>query len=294
MGDSGQAARNPQREGRYIMAEHYVCLSFDFDAMTGMVARGMKTPTPVSRGEFGAVAVDRLLPLLARHRIPATWFVPGTVIRTYPDQCRRIVDGGHEIGHHGWSHTPPANLSPDKEEEGLVRGNEAIIEMTGSPASGYRSPSWDLSSVTVDLLLKHGFLYDSSMMGNDHTPYFARRGDVVPDDEPIIFGETTPLIEVPVSWSLDDFPHFEFLRTRDSLMPGLSNARLVLENWIDDFAYMQQTEQWGVLVYTFHPFVIGRGHRMLILEKLITQLSERGATFITMRDAALRFRERAS
>ncbi len=276
------------------MAEHFVCITFDFDAMTGMVARGLKTPTPVSRGEFGAVAVDRLLPLLARHKVPATWFVPGTVIRTYPDHCRRIVDGGHEIGHHGWSHTPPANLSPEKEEEGLVRGNEAIIEMTGSPASGYRSPSWDLSEVTVDLLLKHGFLYDSSMMGHDHTPYFARRGDVVPDDEPIVFGEKTPLIEVPVSWSLDDFPHFEFLRTRDSLMPGLSNARLVLENWLDDFAYMQQAEQWGVLVYTFHPFVIGRGHRMLVLERLISQLAERGATFITMRDAALRFRERAS
>lgn len=276
------------------MAEHFVCISFDFDAMTGMVARGLKTPTPVSRGEFGAIAADRLLPLLARHQVPSTWFVPGTVIRTYPDHCRRIVDGGHEIGHHGWSHTPPANLTPEKEEEGLLRGNEAIIEMTGSPASGYRSPSWDLSSVTIDLLLKHGFMYDSSMMGHDHSPYFARRGDVVPDDEPIIFGESTSLIEVPVSWSLDDFPHFEFLRTPDTLMPGLSNARLVLENWIDDFTYMQQTEQWGVLVYTFHPFVIGRGHRMLLLERLITQLAERGATFITMREAATRFRERAS
>lgn len=275
------------------MGHYIVCLSFDFDAMSGMIAKGLKTPTPVSRGEFGAVAVDRILSLLSKNRIDASWFIPGTTIKTYPDHCRRIFEAGHEIGNHGWTHVPPANLTPQKEDTDLKRSNEAIGEITGRSAVGYRSPSWDLSPVTVDLLLKHQFLYDSSMMGHDHSPYFARRNDVVSDDEPIQFGETTALIEMPVSWSLDDFPHFEFLRLPNSVSPGLANAQQVLANWIDDFEYMQRTEEWGVLTYTFHPFVVGRGHRMAMLEKLISALRERGACFITMEKAALEFRDRS-
>jgi peptidoglycan-N-acetylglucosamine deacetylase len=274
------------------MSEHLVCLTFDFDAMTGLVARGLTTPTPVSRGEFGAVAVDRILPLLERHRIPASWFVPGLVMAMYPDQSRRIVDGGHEIGNHGWTHVPPANLSAEEEEEGLVRASEAIEKLTGKAPTGYRSPSWDLSPVTVDLLLKHGFVYESSMMGHDYLPYFARRNDVVPASDPIQFGETTSLVEMPISWSLDDFPHFEFLRLPNSLQPGLSNANLVLENFVDDFEYMTRIMDWGVLTYTFHPYVVGRGHRMMMLERLIHALSERGARFCTMDEAAQAFLKR--
>jgi peptidoglycan-N-acetylglucosamine deacetylase len=275
------------------MGEHLVCLTFDFDAMSGMVAKGLKTPTAISRGEFGAVAVDRILPLLAANAIPTTWFIPGTVIKTYPDQCRRIVDAGHEVGNHGWTHVPPADLTPEKEDEGLERANQALFEISAKTTRGYRSPSWDLSPVTVDLLIKHGFLYDSSMMGHDHIPYYARRGDVVSDEEPIEFGDVTSLIEMPISWSLDDFPHFEYLRLPNSVLPGLVNAGHVLENWIHDFEYMKRTESWGILTYTMHPFVIGRGHRMMMLEGLISALRERGARFVTMEDAALAFRDRA-
>lgn len=271
------------------MSEHLVCLTFDFDAMTGLVARGLKTPTPVSRGEFGAIAADRILALLARYGIPSSWFIPGTVIATYPDHCRRVVDAGHEVGNHGWTHVPPANLSPDKEEEGLLRASEAIEKLTGRWPAGYRSPSWDLSPVTIDLLLKHNFSYDSSMMGHDYRPYFARRNDVIPDDEPIQFGEVTKLVELPISWSLDDFPHFEFLRQANSLLPGLANARLVLENYVADFEYMTRIMDWGVLIYTFHPYVIGRGHRMIMLEQLIQALMERSARFVTMEEAAKAF-----
>ncbi|ASP23666.1 peptidoglycan deacetylase (plasmid) [Antarctobacter heliothermus] len=275
------------------MPRHLVCLTFDFDAMSGLVARGMKSPTPVSRGEFGAMTVvERLLPLLERYRLPASFFVPGTVIETYRDHCARIHAAGHEIGNHGYTHVPPANLTPQEEEDGLVRASDLIEEVTGSRPRGYRSPSWDLSDVTVDLLLKHGFDYESSLMGHDHMPYFARRGDVVPDDGPVTFGETTSLVEMPISWSLDDFPHFEFMRTATSLMPGLSNARLVLENFVADFEFMTRNTDWGVLTYTFHPYVVGRGHRMLMLEKLIHALQERGAVFSTMRDVAVEFRGR--
>lgn len=264
------------------MPTHIVCLSFDFDAMSGMVARGLKTPTPVSRGEFCAVGAWRILALLKKHGIASSWFVPGTVIETYPEVCRSVAADGHEIGNHGWTHKPPASLSADEEERGLVRANEAIKRITGAAPRGYRSPSWDLSEATIPLLIKHGFAYDSSMMGHDHHPYFARMGDVVSDDEPIRFGAPTGLVEMPISWSLDDFPHFEFLRTDTTLMPGLANAGLVLENFVADFDYMAGTEEWGVLTYTFHPFVIGRGHRMLMLERLIVALKERGAVFHTM------------
>ncbi len=274
------------------MAQHIACLSFDFDAMTGMVARGLKSPTAISRGEYGAAAVDRILRLLSEKGVKTTWFVPGIVVHTYPDHVRRVAGDGHEIGNHGWSHVPPTSLTPEQEDRGFARANEAIAKVAGQPPRGYRSPSWDLSPVTIDLLIKHGFVYDTSMMGHDHHPYFARRGDIVPDEEPMKFGETTRLVEMPISWSLDDFPHFEYLRMPTLLAPGLANADLVLENFLNDFRYMTKLEEWGILTYTLHPFVIGRGHRMLMLEKLIDGLAGLGATFVTMEQAVNAFLDR--
>ena len=271
------------------MARHIVCLTFDFDAMSGFVARGLTTPTPISRGEFGAIGAQRILGLLARHEIPATWFVPGVVIGTYPKVCEAIVSGGHEIGHHGWTHTPPAMLDRDQEERQLIRGNEAIAALTGKRALGYRSPSWDLSPHTIELLLAQQFEYESSMMGDDHRPYYARQGDEIPDDEPMRFGAPTELVEMPISWSLDDFPHFEFMVSKRMTLPGLSAASGVLANWLDDFRYMRTHTDWGILTYTCHPFVIGRGHRMLMLEQLITSLREQGAEFMTMHAAKEEF-----
>jgi len=276
------------------MSRHLVCLTFDFDAMSGFAARGLVTATPVSRGEFGAVGADRILALLQRHSIRATWFVPGVVIGTYPAICERVVAAGHEVGHHGWSHIPPAELSRDKEAEDLGRGNEAIRGLTGAPAQGYRSPSWDLSANSIELLLDQGFAYDSSMMGHDYMPYRARVGDVAEAEKPMVFGRETCLVEMPISWSLDDFPHFEFLRTPGAVLPGLADARGVLSNWIDDFLYMKQTCDWGVITYTCHPYVIGRGHRMMMLERLILRLLEEGALFITMADAVKEFESRQS
>ena len=268
------------------MAKHLVCIGFDFDAVSGFISRGLTTPTPMSRGEFGPVAVPRILDLLRRYSVRATWFIPGHTLETYPRECSRIFEAGHEIGHHGWSHVPPSDLSREQEEEGLVRGNEQIRKLTGKNARGYRSPSWDLSSNSVELLLKHQFLYESSMMGNDYSPYRVRQGDVITLDQPTVFGPPTPLIEMPVSWSLDDYPHFEFLRTKTTILPGLMNANSVLDNWVNDYVYMQQHIDWGVLTYTFHPFVIGRGHRMLVLEKLLQTLQAGGAKFCAMEDAA--------
>jgi peptidoglycan/xylan/chitin deacetylase (PgdA/CDA1 family) len=184
-------------------------------------------------------------------------------------------------------------MTREQEEDGLVRANKLIKKLTGRNARGYRSPAWDLSPHSVELLLKHGFAYDSSMMGNDFTPYRVRHGDVITLDKPAVFGKTTTLIEMPVSWTLDDYPHFEFVRTREGTLPGLMNAGLVLENWINDFLYLRKAMKWGVIIYTFHPLVIGRGARMLILEKLIRKLKDNGAEFATMASAAEEYDRRA-
>jgi peptidoglycan-N-acetylglucosamine deacetylase len=276
------------------MARAIVCITFDFDALSGFIARGMMTPTPVSRGEFGPrVAVPRILALLRKHDVPSSWYVPGHTLESFPDACRMVHDAGHEIGHHGWTHRAPASFTREEEEAELARANEDIKKLTGRYARGYRSPTWDLSPSTVDLLIAHGFDYDSSMMGDDYTPYRVRRGDVIELERAAKFGEPTRLIEMPVSWALDDFPHFEYLRTPDWIMPGLMNAGQVLQNWLDDFAYLRANLEWGVITYTFHPYVIGRGHRMLALEKLIAALKEQGAAFMRVADACGEYDNRA-
>jgi len=274
------------------MPRHLVCVTFDFDAMSGMISRGLTTPTPISRGEFGAVAIPRIVALLQKYGVKATFFVPGFTLETYPAQCESILAAGHEIAHHGWTHLPPNDMTREQEERGLVRANEAIKKLSGQYARGYRSPSWDLSPHTMELLLAHGFLYDSSMMGDDYTPYRVRQGDVVEIENPMVFGRATRLVEMPISWTLDDFPHFEFLRMKTQLMPGLMNANSVIENWINDFVYLKDNFEWGVITYTFHPYVIGRGHRMIALEKLLRTVSDGAGQFVAMEEAAREYDRR--
>jgi peptidoglycan/xylan/chitin deacetylase (PgdA/CDA1 family) len=197
-----------------------------------------------------------------------------------------VVAEGHEIAHHSWAHIPSATQTREQEEADLVRANDAIARLSGRKARGYRSPSWDLSEHTIELLLSHGFRYDSSLMGSDYLPYRARRGDVAKLGEPYHFGEETALIEMPISWSLDDYPHFEFVRTPSTILPGLQPARAVMQSWLDEFLYMKKTVDWGVLTYTMHPYVIGRGYRMLALEDMVDKLASEGAVFLTMEDAA--------
>jgi peptidoglycan-N-acetylglucosamine deacetylase len=258
---------------------HIVCLTFDFDAISGFIARGLTTPSWISRGEFGPrVGVPRLLEMLKRHDIRSTWFIPGHTIETYPRACEQVCAGGHEIAHHGWTHRPPASLTREQEEAELARG--------------YRSPSWDLSEHSVALMLKHGFVYDSSLMGDDCTPYYARLGDVIELEQPARLGAETKLVEMPIHWSTDDAPHFEFVRTESTVRQGLMNANAVLENWINEFLYMRDTLEWGVLTYTCHPFVIGRGSRMMMLERLIRACLDQGAVFMTMEDAVAEFKAR--
>lgn len=275
------------------MTRHIACLTFDFDVVSSWINRGLTTPTPISRGEFGLVGAERILALLKRYDIRATWFVPGHTVDTYPEICRRIHDAGHEIGHHGYLHEPPATLTAEEEDAVLGRGSDSIRRVTGAAPRGYRSPSWDLSPHSVGLLLGRGFRYDSSMMALDDQPYRARQGDEIGRDGTVRWGRQTRLIEIPVSWSLDDFPHFEYRRTESYLQPGLMHAEAVLDNWVADFRFMVENVEWGVLTYTFHPQVVGRGHRMLALERLIQKVGELGGTFSRMDEVADEFDRRA-
>jgi len=248
--------------------------------------------TPGRSGTSIRSGAPRLIALFRKYGIRSTWFVPGHTIETYPAACEAVLAAGHEIAHHGWTHRPPTTLSRDEEEEELVRGNESIRRLTGRKARGYRSPTWDLTPHSVELFLKHGFVYDSSLMGDDYTPYYARQGDVIELLKPAVFGKETPIVEMPIHWSTDDSPHFEFVRTETTVRQGLMNANAVVENWINDFLYMREVNDWGVITYTCHPFIIGRGHRMMMLEKLIRACLDHGAVFLPMEGAVEEFRQR--
>lgn len=277
------------------MAKRIVCLTFDFDGISGFIARGQTTASWISRGEFGPrVGAPRLLALFKQYGIRTTWFVPGHTIETFPDAVKAVVDAGHEIAHHGWTHRPPASLSREDEERELVRANEAIKGISGQYARGYRSPSWDLSPHSVELMLKHGFTYDSSMMGNDYSPYYARQGDRIEMEEPARYGKRSALVEMPIHWSTDDSPHFEYVRTAVNVRQGLMRAGDVLDNWVGEFLYMREAvAEWGALTYTCHPFIIGRGHRIMMLERLIQRLRDEGAVFQRVDETVEEFKSRS-
>jgi peptidoglycan/xylan/chitin deacetylase (PgdA/CDA1 family) len=266
-----------------------VCLSFDFDAISTWIGpRASNSPSAISRGEFAVVGVNRVLKVLADRNISATFYVPGHTIETYPRSIEAILAGGHEIGHHGYLHENPGALeSQDEERQILERALKSFDDVVGIRPTGYRSPSWDNSPFTTDLLLEYGFRYESSLMADDFTPYWVRTGDQLHTDRAVEFGQPIDLVEMPVSWVLDDFPHFEFLRYPNVVFPGLSAASKVEEIWRDEFAFMHRDVPNGVFTLTMHPEIIGRGHRILMLERLIDWIATHDDTeFARINDTA--------
>ena len=206
------------------MPKATVCLSFDFDAISVWIGpRGATSPSAISRGEYAVLGVERILKVLADRAIVATFYIPGHTVETYPASVEAILSAGHEIGHHGYLHENPCALpSKDEERRVLERGLQALADIAHLTPTGYRSPSWDNSPHTIDLLLEYGFRYESSLMAHDFVPYWCRAGDVANTDRAYVFGDAIDLVEMPVSWVLDDFPHFEFVRSGGALFPGLS------------------------------------------------------------------------
>jgi peptidoglycan-N-acetylglucosamine deacetylase len=262
-----------------------VCLTFDFDALSVWLGGYPHvTPAMLSQGEFGAsVGVPRILDLLKRYNILSTFFVPGHTADSFPKVVQSIIDEGHEIGHHGYGHEDPSEQTVDEERESLDRGFEALVKSTGSCPRGYRSPSWDYSESTLSLLVEYGFTYDSSLFAGDFYPYHPRLNDIVTKDIPLKCGESVPLWEFPVDFSLDDWPHF--ITTFEPYQTGLSAPSKVYEIWIEEYNYMCTHAPGGVLTLTMHPQVIGRGHRIKMLERLIEKIvTSEAAVFARLTD----------
>ena len=210
-------------KGRYRCA---VTLSVDFDAETLWSGTfKLLTPSPLSRGDYDIRAgIPRILKLLDGHGIPATFMVPGQVIDEHPGACNDIKRFGGEVGYHGYYHESVLELPIDEERE-LMRGGIGRIEDAfDTRPKGNRSPPFALGPNTADLLEENGFVYDSSLFGHDE-PYRPR--------VPVTDGPLRDLVELPVSWELDDAPYFLF--SFFPYMSGLSTPSQVLEIWKAEF-----------------------------------------------------------
>lgn len=267
-----------------------VCLSFDFDALSGWV--GTQNPADVSRGEYAAVAVPRVLDLLDRHGIKATFFIPGHTALAYPQHTLEIERRGHEIGHHGWAHEAAAEVDADKQRDIFAKGLEALEKVTGERPVGYRAPRGSYNATSIDLLVENGFLYNSHFSASDFHPYYLRQGDTWSATDEYTFGTTIDLVEMPFAWHMDDFVHFEFFA---GFATTLNNASTVREIWQAEFDYAYDHEPGGVVVICMHPEVIGRASRITMLDSLISYMASRpGVEFQRMRDYASTWRQEHS
>jgi peptidoglycan/xylan/chitin deacetylase (PgdA/CDA1 family) len=247
-----------------------VAFTFDFDAeevWIGEDPANADRPGVLSQGTYGAkVAVPLILELLDRHAIPATFFVPGRVGERHPGRVREIVAAGHEVGLHGYTHRSPATLPREEEESELVRAR-AILEDLGAAPVGYRSPSWEFSAHTVELLAEHGLRYSSNFM-DDIRPY--RHGG-------------TAIVELPVQWILDDAPHFWF--SGADWTRKISTTAEVEAIWQEEFTGIRALG--GSFVLTMHPQIIGRPGRLAFLDRFIGWVKGHGdARIATCADIA--------
>lgn len=267
-----------------------VCVTFDFDAIsvwTGV--RGTRSPNLIARGEFGAVGAVRLLDMLRDRSLASTWFIPGHTIDTYPAICQRVADDGHEIGYHGYCHEAPSSQRDDADERNILTKGIACVErISGTPIVGHRLPGGNLGPRWIDLLLEHGFTYDSSMAPHDVKPTWVRKGDVARTDGPHGFGERVDLVELPFDWVLDDWPYFSHEPPRQA---GLRAPDDVYGIWAAEFDYLADRLGDGVYVLTMHPQCIGRGSRLLMLERLLDHIAAHdGVEFHRMVEVADDFR----
>jgi len=266
------------------MPQSTVCLTFDFDALSVWLAYDKVTPAMLARGEYGArVGVPRVLDLVASHSLDVTFFVPGHTIESFPDEVERILAAGHEVAHHSYAHIDPSGQSRDEEEADMDRAFAALAAIGVTPR-GFRSPSADLSDSTLELVEARGFAYDSSLMADDYRPYRPRIGDKVARGVPLERGREATFWELPLCFELDDWVHFQF--NFEPYRKGGAPPSHVLELWQAEFDWMDANVDGGVLVVTMHPQVIGRGHRIAMLESFIRHCGEAGARFRQMADVA--------
>ena len=288
------------------MAKEILCaFGVDVDAVAGWLGSygGEDSPDDISRGLFaGEVGAPRLLKLFAEQQLRTTWFIPGHPIETFPEQMKAVVEAGHEVGIHGYSHENPIAMTPAQEEAVLDRSIELVTQLAGKRPTGYVAPWWEFSNVTNELLLKKGIKYDHSLMHNDVHPYYVRVGDSWtkidyskhPDAwmKPLQRGQETDLVEIPANWYLDDLPPMMFIKKSPN-SHGFVNPRHLEEMWRDQFDWVYRENEYAVFTMTIHPDVSGRPQVLLMLERLIQYIrSHDGVRFVTFDEIADDFKAR--
>lgn len=259
---------NQVRAGRNLRPDRWpggarcaVALSFDSDHETNELRDGGRSIGRMSWGEYGSrVGVPRILSILERAAIPATFFVPAVSALLHPDEQRRVVHEGHEIGLHGWIHELNSVLPEANERDLHRRAAEVIDRVTGRPAVGMRTPSWDFSPATLRIERELGLEYDSSLMADDD-PY-----------ELLDNGERTGIVELPVEWIRDDAVYFNM--HRHAALRPYTPPEAVLDIFRREFE--QAWEEGGLFLLTMHPHVIGYRSRRFILQELIALMQARG------------------
>jgi peptidoglycan/xylan/chitin deacetylase (PgdA/CDA1 family) len=288
------------------MAKEILCaFGVDVDAVAGWLGSygGEDSPDDISRGLFaGEVGMPRLVNLFKRFGIKTTWFIPGHSIETFPEQTAMVVEAGHEIGIHGYTHENPISMTREQEEAVLDKCIDLVTKVSGRRPTGYVAPWWEFSTVTNELLLKRGIKYDHSLMHKDFEPYYVRVGDSwtlidyskKPKEwmKPLQRGVETDLIEIPGSWYLDDLPPMMFIKKAPN-SHGFVNPRHLEEMWRDQFDWVYREMDYAVFTFTIHPDVSGRPQVLLMLERLFNHISRHpGVRFTTFDDIANDFARR--
>ena len=278
------------------MAKKIRCgIGVDVDAVAAWLGTfgGADSPHDISRGMFaGEVGAPRLLDLFDAYRIKTTWFIPGHSIETFPQQMAMVAERGHEIGLHGYSHENPLAMTPTQEADVLDKCIGLIEKLSGRRPRGYAAPWWELSATTPSLLLERGVRYDHSMMHRDFECYRLRTGDAwTPIDyaqpaaswmKPLVRGTESRLVEVPVSWYLDDLPPMMFIKKAPN-SHGFMNPRDIEELWREQFDWVYRKMDDAVFTICLHPDVAGRPQVLAMLERLMDHmLSHSGVEFMTL------------
>ncbi|NYI77572.1 polysaccharide deacetylase family protein [Nocardioides panzhihuensis] len=253
-------------------------LTFDVDAETPILAAGGRYSrhlTTMSHQAYGPdVGVPRILDMLDELEVPATFFMPGWVAEKRPHLAASIVERGHEVAHHSYSHRTATDMTEQDQRDDFERAL-AVFASQGIEVSGYRAAMWQTTATTMELLAEHGLSYDSSMMADDR-PYLLKLGD-------------TDVVELPVHWSLDDWEQYAFLP--EPFVGGIIEApSKVFDLWRDELDGMSE---YGCLFnLCLHPFLTARPGRLAVVRRLVEWARERGdISFERCRDVASRVAE---